>query len=556
MTRWLALLCVLALLGLAPEVRAEDADIPALVKQLESLDSSKAAERLVALGVAAVPELERALMATSVHLRLQATEVLGRMGPQAVAATDALIENLVDDHQPLVAASARALGRLRTERGIAVLRELAADAERPHHRMSAYQGLALAGPDGARGLRASLRRGFARRAEVYQALKALGDESLPACLALLSDPSWHIRRWSIQASPPVQGMSEAWVDALAAAGRDESSAVAFAAARRLAHSDDDRVVPHLVRFLSAPHVRVRREAAFGLSRFGRLDATVVSALVTAILEPDAHLRRNAAWALGGAPELASIEAALRPLLGEREYEVWFAAAGSLVRRGYRGADAMPALIAAVRTYGGIAAPFDLHLRGLRDLGTAGGGRTKFGGPASQVRLSTVPICILDVGGSHAALLEDAVAETEGWRRIQFVFALGRIGDPGFAPLVRLTACEDLSVRMCAACCLARFGARGKVAVPLLLPVAARHERGDPVLVRAGEGLVAPGPLEEEVLVWPSTSWILESREALVAIGPAALEALQDAADKDPAIALKLDLVIAAIRKKAGLSVPK
>jgi HEAT repeat protein len=87
---------------------------PQFVVRLErDLDMHETAARALGrIGEAAVPELQRALTDVDPSVRIQAAEVLARIGPEAEAAVPDLIAALEDENEEVRKAAARALGQI------------------------------------------------------------------------------------------------------------------------------------------------------------------------------------------------------------------------------------------------------------------------------------------------------------------------------------------------------------------------------------------------------------------------------------------------------------
>jgi len=166
-----------------------------------------------------------------------------------------------------------------------------------------------------------------------------------------------------------------------------------------------------------------------------------------------------------------------------------------------------------------------------------------------VRLYGAAPALLALGPEAIAAIQRAARNTEGYRRVLFVYALGRMGARAIPALERLLSSKDLLLRNVAACCLAKSGARGKAAVPLLVRLASQYDPYDPVVIEEGEDLSAEIGEEEGDQLIGATSWVRESHDALIAIGAPALEALRAAGAADPVIAKRLAPVISAIEEQ-------
>jgi len=92
---------------------AQSAQSRLVVRLERDLDMHETAARALGrIGAAAVPELRRALADGDPAVRIQAAEVLARIGPEAESAVPDLIVALEDENEGVRKAAARALGQI------------------------------------------------------------------------------------------------------------------------------------------------------------------------------------------------------------------------------------------------------------------------------------------------------------------------------------------------------------------------------------------------------------------------------------------------------------
>jgi HEAT repeat protein len=545
--------------AVARDEEAWEARLAALVERLESFDEEVwrgTRAELQALGARAVPILTRSLSSSHEQVRRRAAQALEAIGAEAVGAGAALAENLLDDSLAVRTAAATALGHVDPERAVAHLAPLLESARSQEDRHALWKGLAAAGAIAAPVMRTELMQGAVYRRALLSAVSELGAGAAPLLCALIADESWHIRLWGLDATRTLKEISPSLVETIAQAGSDETEAVAVAATARMALAipDEPAFVPYLARLCVSGRVGVRRAATFGLARISTWDSSLVVPLLTRIEDADEGVRVNAARGLVLFPEdyREEARAALRARLRDEQPSVRIAASWSLLELGDRSAAPAPGLIMAVLRYGGIPAPFTYYLRS-NDLLI--GGRKRFD---MVMPLHGAAKALLKVGPDAIPVLEAAAIRLEEPRRVMLVYALAGMGADAIPALERLLAGPDELLRNIAACCLGTFGAKGRAAIPILVPLASRDDPYEPLVIKAGDdsGGEIVGEEGEDYTQLSATSWIRESRDALLSIGAPALPALRAASDADPEVALRLAPVIAAIQAGADRRPPR
>src|SRR5262245_16209747 len=83
-----------------------------ILREAKGERADKARERLIAMGVAAILELKKALRDPDPRLRVLAASILGEMGEHATAAVPELAKSLSDNDAAVRAGAARSLGKL------------------------------------------------------------------------------------------------------------------------------------------------------------------------------------------------------------------------------------------------------------------------------------------------------------------------------------------------------------------------------------------------------------------------------------------------------------
>lgn len=351
-----------------------------LVARMGSTDiavRAESAQRLRKAGAAAVPALIEGLKHPDAYVRMRSADILGALGPEAKEAVGALTASLKDRNSmvqkraaraldsvsppekvpaSLVRATLRAQGQTRTLPGDAVPALLAAlSDESESMRLGAVKALAEIRPPDQRALAPLIRVLENDRAELrfYAArtLEAMGpeaDRASGALAAALRDPEQQVRA---QAARTLEAVGPAAAprarQALVMALSDEDWLVRALAARALASVDPiagadavARMKNALLADVSHEDEGVRYYAVAGLGAMGPAAGGSAPALIKALEDPKASVRRAAADALlqsgtGNLPALvrvwrASSDEPLRARIGEALVEAGEASVPSLV----------------------------------------------------------------------------------------------------------------------------------------------------------------------------------------------------------------------------------
>lgn len=264
------------------EALRDPATFPAASSALGQLDAHSRGE---------VPPLRRALDDSSPLVRRESAAALGRLGPGAMPAIDALVVRLRSDTDETV-------------------------------RRSALDALARIGPDAGSAIPAVV-------------AAALNDES--------KDLRWQAAITAWRLGPRVAGMLPTIMEAFADEARREVAVNLII--------NMDRAIPGLVLPLVAalghPNSYVRQWAARGLEIIGARGDDVLRALVLNAKNPDWEVRITAMSALGSmGPDAAPAVPLLADALGDPGEGVRGTAAVALKRIGPAAHAALPALLAA------------------------------------------------------------------------------------------------------------------------------------------------------------------------------------------------------------------
>ncbi len=244
------------------------------------------------------------------------------------------------------------------------------------------------------------------------------------------------------------------VAALMEALRDSDAGVRRAAARGLGELEAPQAVAALVPALRDADAEMRQTAAWALGRIE--DARAVDGLGSALRDSSSQVRRMAAWALGQIED-ASAAGALVPLLRDTAAEVRKTAAWALSRM--EGPAAVPALIEALRNDAAEVRSMAAHaLGGIGDRRAVEPLIQALRDPSPEVRKSAAwalgEMADARAAGPLAAALDGAPAETAR----MIVRALGEM-ELAAAPQPLLDAVRSPSaeVRRAAVYALAAIG---------------------------------------------------------------------------------------------------
>ena len=162
------------------------------------------------------------------------------------------------------------------------------------------------------------------RTRAAEHLATLGEPILPTLIGLLDDE--HPTIWIVRA---ILGVGEAAVPALLDVANRRNGRLDWFLAQAVGGTDDERALGPLVVGLTADDGATRENAAIGLGVLGRREAR--TALIAALDDPDAGVRREAVTSLASIAEPGDEEAAAATtaLLADPEDRVRAAAARAL-----------------------------------------------------------------------------------------------------------------------------------------------------------------------------------------------------------------------------------
>ncbi len=331
--------------------------------QPEALEGVKEAEdsrlrysavnvRAASARVEAVPLLiallRRALERGDAGAQLGLAHELAKIGPSAAPAVPLLVETL--DGDPIVrSAACRALRSIGAGAVLAVprLTKILED-EDGFVRIAAAEALGSIGPPAGVAVPALIRalddEEFFVRETAAKALGYLGpaaEPAVPALIDVLGDHRSFIRETAAQSLGYVGPRAKQAVLPLARALRDQHlGPVAARALSRIGVA----AVPALIEALDDENARVRKNAALALGQIGPLASASIPKLIDALHDDAWLLPGSAAWALGhiGSRAEAAVPA-LTEALGDESAILRMAAAEALGRIGSAARPAVPAL---------------------------------------------------------------------------------------------------------------------------------------------------------------------------------------------------------------------
>ena len=257
--------------------------VPALLEELSVWETGGDAYQVFRrIGPVAVPMLVRELADQDPDARANAASALGAIGPPAHAAVPVLIQALGDQH--VRASAARALGHIgpAAEPAVGVLVPLLRQR--------------------TRGLRATIASALGNIAP--------HENLVPVLVELLADRDYYVRSKAVEALGKI----------------GSSGGKAAVAPLREALADKD--------------ISVRHEAVDAL---GRIGLPAKDAIIDALASPDAEVRKSAVYALGRFQDEAVIPALCKLLEREKTCSVLMAVANTLGYMGPAAKGAVPAL---------------------------------------------------------------------------------------------------------------------------------------------------------------------------------------------------------------------
>jgi HEAT repeat protein len=323
--------------------------VPALIALLSKPPKETVRVRalLVLLGPIAVPDLAAALGKGEATLKQAAAEVLGQMGPVARTAVPALAQNLHDKPLPLKLSAALALAQIDPTRSDAV--PLLADSLDNKATVEALADLGPSAQDAVAALIAALKhRDKAIREGARHALARIGPRAVPRLIDALKVGNGDVAVLAAEAlgailPPPTEAVS-ALRQALQ---RDRTHAEVYARALGWIGPPGRDAVPDLIALLG--DMDSRADVAAALVKIDPAQAgKAMPVLLSAIKTKDRKQQTKAIHAAG------RLGAAAKPLalaLSERldESELWEPVFAALYQIGSEAGEAIPALVARLRT---------------------------------------------------------------------------------------------------------------------------------------------------------------------------------------------------------------
>jgi HEAT repeat protein len=552
--------------SLTPDAR--QAAVPELIAAFRQDDENNRVNAMLALGNAGgevVAPLAAVLQDEDFNVRFYSAWALGRIGPPAAAALPALLEMRKDLIADVRRRAVYAIGRIKppAATGLPVLIGMLGD-EDPEVCTTAVEGLAGYGKEAVPALVKALGGDSAQvRRHCMRALAAIGPDAVAAmpalrpwllqpgsdlqadaaaALARIGKPAIPVLVEALQTDPatlPAQvvlGFGDPW--ALLVAWRDFPD-IHGHAVKALADIGPD-AIPVLLTALHNPNADIRANAAGALGSVGYADERVVTALAAVLRDPDVPVRNQATAALlrdlSADPRL--MLPGLRQALEDRDAAV---RANAVKVLGALGPVALPVLLAALKD-----PEVKTQLEAVKALDALAAEKEEM--LAAMVPLLQDENALLRQNvvrmlyrGGNAAVphllsaLKDKDAKVRQWA----VLALGLPelrpdADPTIAALGQALEDEDTLVRAGAATALVRFGAQ---AVPLLRKVV--KDKNPKVRLAVARAMHLIGP--SSPMSWTTVEPLAHDPDAEVRLAAtAALERFGD---------LAVPLLIAALQDK-------
>ncbi len=297
--------------------------LPAFRSLLSENDFAISAARAIGfLGLnakRAVPDLIQALKGDDVELKIVATWSLGRIGPKAKAAFDAVKEGLYSGDTKLIEASTLALLMINPEKAYDSFKEMGEQAvfmvpiledcmkgKDKEIAKSCVKSLALFGPAAKTAVPALMEalnsKDAGLRSAAAHALGAIGPSAVDAGPDLFelitNDPDKAVRASAVWAISKI-GMTYAkCVPALLTALSDQSNSIKADAEQALGQIDKAMLIPALLVVMTDKDATLAKYAAVLLAEMGGEAESAVPTLCTIVSVGDTDRRRMAAYVLG------------------------------------------------------------------------------------------------------------------------------------------------------------------------------------------------------------------------------------------------------------------
>jgi HEAT repeat protein len=318
--------------------------VPALLAALKergNLKVSNYSDAMVALGPSAVPALVAAMESPDREVQYRAIQALGKMGPGAKGAIDALVKRMRDANSYFDFAVDEALAGIGTatipaimdaaptgnqyhaahamsQMGSKAIPHLLAALKHddPNQRAVAADALGQIEPpahDAVAALIGSMKdpSNDVRR-NVCEALARIGDSrALNVMLEAVKDRDWLLRSRAAEALGKFKPVTDETFNALTALMKDEDKLVRTSACESLRDIGDARALGTMLEATKDQEWDVRVRAAEALGKFKPVTGDAVTALTALLKDEDECVRFGACESLGSTGDARALDAILK-----------------------------------------------------------------------------------------------------------------------------------------------------------------------------------------------------------------------------------------------------